>query len=44
MCAISAVILGTKRPKYNKTLRAKATTPTTSTALGLLSVRSNLLT
>jgi hypothetical protein len=44
MWAISGVILGTKRPKYNKTLRATATTPTTSTTIGLLSVCSNLLT
>jgi hypothetical protein len=44
ICAISGVILGTKRPKYNKTLRATATTPTTSTTLGLLSFCSNLLT
>jgi hypothetical protein len=44
MCAISGVILGRKRPKYNKTLRATATTPTTSTTIGWLSVCSNLLT
>jgi hypothetical protein len=44
MCAISGVILGRKRPKYNRTLRATATTPTTSTTLGLLSFCSNLLT
>jgi hypothetical protein len=44
MCAISGAILGRKRPKYNKTLRATATTPTTSTTIGLLSVCSNLLT
>jgi hypothetical protein len=44
MCAIRGVILGTKRPKYNKTLRATATTPTTSTTIGLLSACSNLLT
>jgi hypothetical protein len=44
MCAISGVILGRKRPKYNRTLRATASTPTTSTTLGLLSVCSNLLT
>jgi hypothetical protein len=44
MCAISGVILGTKRPKYNNTLRATATTPTTSTTIGLLSVCSNLFT
>jgi hypothetical protein len=44
ICAISGVILGTKRPKYNRTLRATATTPTTSTTVGLLSFCSNLLT
>ena len=44
MCAISGVTLGTKRPKYNRTLRATATNPTTSTTLGLLSFCSNLLT
>jgi hypothetical protein len=44
ICAISGVILGRKRPKYNKTLRATATTPTTSTTVGLLSYCSNLLT
>jgi hypothetical protein len=44
ICAISGVILGRKRPKYNKTLRATATTPTTSTTVGLLSFCSNLLT
>jgi hypothetical protein len=42
ICAISGVILGRKRPKYNKTLRATATTPTTSTTVGLLSFCSNL--
>jgi hypothetical protein len=42
MCAISGVILGRKRPKYNKTLRAMATTPATSTTIGSLSVCSNL--
>jgi hypothetical protein len=44
MCAISGVTLGTKTPKYNRTLRATATTPTTSTTVGLLSFCSNLLT
>ena len=44
MCAISGVILGRKTPKYNKTLRATASTPTTKTTIGLLSVRSSLLT
>jgi len=44
MCTISGVILGRKRPKYNKTLRIAATTETTSTTIGLLSVRSKLLT
>ena len=44
MCAIRGAILGTKRPKYNKTLRATATTPTTSTTIGLLSACSKLLT
>ncbi|CAN5302127.1 hypothetical protein BH24ACT17_BH24ACT17_00620 [soil metagenome] len=44
MFAISGVILGTKMPKYNKTFSATATTPTTSTTTGLLSVCSNLFT
>ena len=44
MFAISGVILGTKRPKYNRTLRATAIIPTISTILGLLSFCSNLLT
>ena len=45
MFAISGVIiLGTKTPKYNKTFSATATTPTTSTTIGLLSVCSNLFT
>jgi hypothetical protein len=43
-CPKSGVILGRKTPKYNKTLRATATAPTTSTTLGLLSVSSNLVT
>jgi hypothetical protein len=43
-CSISGVILGRKTPKYNRTLRATATSPATSTTLGLLSFRSNLLT
>ena len=43
-CSISGVILGRKTPKYNRTLRATATIPATSTTLGLLSVFSNLLT
>jgi hypothetical protein len=43
-CSISGVILGRKKPKYNRELRAKATAPTTSTTLGLLSFFSNLLT
>ena len=42
--AISGVILGRKIPKYNKTFSATATTPTTSTTIGLLSVCSNLFT
>ena len=42
MCAISGIILGRKRPKYNKALRATAITPATSTTVGLLSVCSNL--
>jgi hypothetical protein len=42
MCAISGVTLGRKRPKYNKALRATATTPATSTTIGSLSVCSNL--
>ncbi len=41
---MSGVILGTKMPKYNKTLMVKATTPTTSTTIGLFSACSNLLT
>jgi hypothetical protein len=32
------------RSEYNRTLRATATTPTTSTTVGLLSLCSNLLT
>jgi hypothetical protein len=40
---MSGAALGRKTPKYNKTLRATATTPTTSTTTGLLSVCSNLL-
>ena len=42
--AISGVILGRKTPKYNRTFNATATTPATSTTIGLLSVCSNLLT
>jgi hypothetical protein len=41
---MSGIILGRKTPKYNRTLRATAPTPTTSTTFGLLSFRSNLLT
>jgi len=42
--AISGVTLGTKMPKYSKMFKATATTPTTSTTIGLLSVCSNLFT
>jgi hypothetical protein len=40
---MSGVILGRKYPKYNKTLRATAITPTTITTIGLLSDCSILL-
>jgi hypothetical protein len=41
-CSTSGTNLGTKTPKYNATLRAIATAPTTSTTLGLLSLSSIL--